>query len=93
MRFYSSPFSGSATKRAAFWGIWTFSPDCSEWQMKCYKTPVTFAVALPTASRSMGCFQMQQRRLADGFGHLQPMLVHQDWPFAQFPRLIPKANN
>jgi hypothetical protein len=61
--------------------------------MKCYKTPVNFAVALPTASRSMGCFQNAVTALADGFGHLQPMLAHQDWPFAQFPRLIPKANN
>ena len=39
-----------------------------------------------------GCFQMQQRRIADGFGHLQPMLIHQDWTFAQFRRPMSKAN-
>jgi hypothetical protein len=39
-----------------------------------------------------GCFQMQQRRIADGLGHLQPMLIHRDWTFAQFRRRISKAN-
>jgi hypothetical protein len=35
---------------------------------------------------------MQQGRIADGFGHSQPMLIHQDWTFAQFRRPISKAN-
>ena len=88
-RFYSSPFSGSAAKRVVF-GL--SRSTVSEWQMKCHEKPARFAVALPTASRSMGRFRMQRRRMIEELGHLQPMLIHLDRTFAQIRRLMPKAD-
>lgn len=62
-RSHSSPFLGLAGSRAAF-GLSRLT--VSEWRMKCYKTAVKSAVALPTAASSMGSFQMQQRHIVDG---------------------------
>jgi hypothetical protein len=86
-RFYSNPFSGSAAKRVV---LGLSRSTVSEWQMKCLERPARFAVALPTASRSMGCFRMQQRRMIEELGHLQPMLMHLDRTFA---RDLPPVNS
>jgi hypothetical protein len=65
-------------------GVWTLSLGCLR---------VVVNEVLEKNLRGLPLrFQLQQRRIADGFGHLQPMLIHQDWTFAQFRRPISKAN-
>ena len=58
--------------------FWTSPLHCLRVVDEVLRMAWRFAVALPTASNSTGRFQMQQRRIADGLRHLQPMLIHQD---------------
>src|ERR1035441_7675059 len=43
-----------------------------KWQRKCCKTLAASAVALPTASISMGCFPVRQRRIPSACGRMPP---------------------